>query len=219
MTKGPILASHTLQTAGAAVAVELSIDVPSAVTGTGEALLLDGHDTGLVRATIIDAAGLTADADHLVTFAIESGPGKISGVHNGDAKSHEAQVADSRHAYHGLARAAVKVTHDALAPTILREEIEVYPAPIAADIKPGVGGVTLGEYNAAMEIVITATAVRSFSIGQSYVTLYSPRFDSSVCTQPGLKAGKVTIKVSSDAEKDAVLAVAKASVESDLRFE
>ena len=70
---GSILASHTLQTAGAAVAVELSIDVPSALTGTGDALLLDGHDTGLVRATIVDAAGLIVDADHLVTFAIESG--------------------------------------------------------------------------------------------------------------------------------------------------
>ena len=33
-------------------AVVLSLDVPSAGTGTGSTLLLDGHDTALVRATV-----------------------------------------------------------------------------------------------------------------------------------------------------------------------
>jgi hypothetical protein len=39
----------------------------------------------------------------------QSGPGRVVGVHNGDAKSHEPQHASTRHAYHGLARAVVKV--------------------------------------------------------------------------------------------------------------
>ena len=158
---------------------------------------------------------------------------------------------------HGLARAAIKasplrnpfvaccfpvlfltdswslqVTHDALSPKLLRDEIEVYSAPVAADLAPGVGGVTLGEYKDAKEIVVTATAVRFWptfhplSMGLGCVDreertpvwgiLLSPL---RYVTQPGLKAGKVTIKVSADAEIHAVLAVAKASVESDLRFE
>ena len=55
-----------------------------------------------------------ADASNAIHFAIESGPGRVSGVHNGDAKSHEPQVASARRAYHGLARASVKVTRDAM---------------------------------------------------------------------------------------------------------
>ena len=37
-----------LQTAAAAAKVVVSVDVPSIATGTGEALLLDGQDVGLV---------------------------------------------------------------------------------------------------------------------------------------------------------------------------
>ena len=146
---GEVLAQHTLVTAGAPAAVELAIDVPSAMTGTGESLLLDGHDSGLVRATIVDAEGLIVDSDLRVTFSIESGPGKISGVHNGDAKSHEPQDATARHAYHGLCRAAVKVTHDATSASILAEEVEV---------QTDESTVTLGDYDGAAEIVVVASA-------------------------------------------------------------
>ena len=58
---GVAQATHTVRTAGAAVAIQLSLDVPSQRTGTGSALVLDGRDTGLVRATIVDGDG------HVVT--------------------------------------------------------------------------------------------------------------------------------------------------------
>jgi hypothetical protein len=45
---GAITARHTVETTSAAggVALVISVDVPSLATGTGEALVLDGQDTG-----------------------------------------------------------------------------------------------------------------------------------------------------------------------------
>ena len=147
---GEALASHTIVTAGPPTAIRLSVDVPSKLTGTGSALVLDGHDTALVRATLVDSEGRTADASNLIQFEVESGPGKVSGVHNGDAKSHEAQAASKRHAYHGLARAAVKVTHDAMTETLSAVEVA------AGD---GVHSVAVGPYHhGPMSIVLTASS-------------------------------------------------------------
>lgn len=148
---GKVLASHTIITAGAPTAIVLSIDVPSKLTGTGSALVLDGHDTALIRATVVDSEGRVADASNLIQFQIESGPGQISGVHNGDAKSHEPQAAQSRHAYHGLARAAVKVTQDTMTDALLSSDVEV----AAGD---GLHTVALGPYHGPMSIVVTATS-------------------------------------------------------------
>ena len=56
---GAVTARHTVETTSAATAVVISVDVPSAATGTGEALLLDGQDSGLLRATVVDSKGRT----------------------------------------------------------------------------------------------------------------------------------------------------------------
>lgn len=113
-------ATHTQIDTRAATRIVLSLDAPSSVTGTGTALLLDGHDAALVRATVVDKNGnVVPSADHEITFKVTQGPGVIAGVHNGDAKSHEAQDADHRRAYHGLARAVVKVTKDATSDSAL----------------------------------------------------------------------------------------------------
>ena len=75
---GAILATHTVLTSGTASKIVLSLDAPNPVTGTGAALLLDGQDAGLVRATIVDGDGqLVADATHNVTFEVLSGPGRM----------------------------------------------------------------------------------------------------------------------------------------------
>jgi hypothetical protein len=181
-----VLASHTLVTAGAAVEIVLSVDVPSVMTGTGRALVLDGHDTGMVRAALVDEDGRTADASNLVTFAVESGPGRVSGVHNGSPSSHEPQVAKQRHAYHGLARAAIKVTRDTMSSAALASEIEVSSGD-------AIETVALGEYSGAMQIIVTASS-------------------------PGLKPGRVAIKVSSD-RADAPLEVAGLNLRGQLAFE
>ena len=71
----------------------LSLDVPSAATGTGTALLLDGQDTALVRCSIVDAAGhLVRDAADVVTFGVASGPGAVVGVHSGQVRSPAGQT-------------------------------------------------------------------------------------------------------------------------------
>jgi hypothetical protein len=106
-----VLATSTRSSWGAPAAVRLSVDVPSATTGTGASLYLDGQDTALVRATIVDAEGnVCEDATNTVTFAIVSGPGFIAGSGNGDPANQEPNHAASRTAYHGLVRAVVRTT-------------------------------------------------------------------------------------------------------------
>lgn len=148
---GEVLASHTIVTAGAPIAIKLSIDAPSRLTGTGTTLVLDGHDTALIRATLVDSEGRIADSSNLIQFKIESGPGFVSGVHNGDAKSHEPQVAHSRHAYHGLARATVKVTRDTMSDELLKSGVDVATGD-------GLHTVILGPYNGPMSIQVTASS-------------------------------------------------------------
>ena len=61
-------------TAGAATKLQLTIDVPSPLTGTGQALLLDGQDAGLIRCSIVDDNGIVVnEANDLITFEIVSG--------------------------------------------------------------------------------------------------------------------------------------------------
>ena len=54
---------------------------PPVRTGTGEALLLDGHDAALVRASIVDADGRVMHmATNNITFTVLSGPGRVQGA-------------------------------------------------------------------------------------------------------------------------------------------
>ena len=94
----------------------LQIDVPSRLTGTGSALVLDGHDGGMVRASVLDGVGqVVHTASHNVTFRVVSGPGTVIGAHNGDVSSHEPNHAPWRSAYHGLVRAVIQVPRQDLA--------------------------------------------------------------------------------------------------------
>ena len=108
-----VMATHTILTSSSPAKIVASIDVPSEKTGTGSALVLDGQDTGLVRASIVDSTGqVVPSASHNVSFRIVSGPGRIIGVGNGDPACHEPNHASWRSAYHGLARVVVQVTED-----------------------------------------------------------------------------------------------------------
>jgi hypothetical protein len=198
---GEVKAFHTLLTAGPPVAIELSVDVPSAATGTGSALVLDGHDSGLIRASLLDKDGLVSDASSVVTFSVTSGPGRISGVHNGDAKSHEPQASSSRRAYHGLVRAAVKVTRDTMSDLVLSEQIEVGVGDAVETVAVGRNlgfrdpGIWPGFWPGLAEDNIVVTA-----------------------TSPGLKAATVMIRVSAD-EADSPLAVAGSDLTATLAFD
>ena len=132
-SSGAVRAVDTVMTSGAAAKVQLSIDAPSIDTGTGEALLLDGQDVALIRATIVDASGrLVADATHNVSFSITSGPGKIFGSHNGDPSCHEPNRAPSHSSYHGLSRAIDQVTEDRASPAWHRRRLNQIDAHAGA---------------------------------------------------------------------------------------
>jgi hypothetical protein len=105
-------------TSGRPTTLELSLDCPSKATGTGEAVLLDGQDVALVRASILDASGSVVHmATNNVSFSILSGPGTILGTGNGDPKSYEPNNASWHSTYHGLVRVVVRVTSiEALSP-------------------------------------------------------------------------------------------------------
>ena len=103
--------SQTIVPPGNATTVVLTVDAPSPTTGTGTALLLDGHDVALLRATIVDANGTTVFGSTAnVTFEVVSGPGRVIGSHNGDDQTHEPDLGPWHSAFGGLVRGIVKVT-------------------------------------------------------------------------------------------------------------
>ena len=72
-------------------------------------------------------------------------------MHNGDAKSHEHQAASTRHAYHGLCRAIIKVTVDSSSAG--RGSLA------AIDAEAGDGSSTVAVSAAgATDIIVTATS-------------------------------------------------------------
>ena len=54
---GKMLASFTRLTPSGAASLKLSLDAPSPLTGTGSALVADGEDTAMVRASLLDKGG------------------------------------------------------------------------------------------------------------------------------------------------------------------
>ena len=110
--KGKAVATNTRVTNGPkASGLMLSLDAPSDLTGTGSALLNDGQDAALLRASVVDGSGRVMHlATNEITFKIVSGKGRIQGCHNGDPHSHLPNNAESYPAYHGLVRAVVRST-------------------------------------------------------------------------------------------------------------
>jgi hypothetical protein len=180
-----VLGSHSRASWGAPVALALSVDAPSPASGTGGALYLDGMDVALVRAAVVDAGGnVVGDAALNVTFAVAAGPGVVVGVGNGDPASLDPNQASWRPAYHGLARAVVRVTLDAATPDAARArrlamEVDAGKGPRSSAVMP-IGGTP--------PTVLTVAA-----------------------SAPGLPTATLDIPLSVD-PKDAPLAVAAASV-------
>ena len=97
---GKIVATDELRTAGKAAKIILSTETKK--------LSPTWDDVARVRATIVDANGITVPrANDLITFKI-SGPGVIAAVDNGDNVSHEPFQASERRAFQGGCVAFVK---------------------------------------------------------------------------------------------------------------
>jgi beta-galactosidase len=89
------------ETAGPARRVLLTADRRSYVA--------DGSDVAILRAEIVDARGRPVpDAADLLRFTVERG-GEVIGVGNGNPTSLEADRADARRVFHGLAQALVRI--------------------------------------------------------------------------------------------------------------
>lgn len=94
----------------------LALDVPSAGTGTGGALVLDGEDTAMLHASLVDTrtqALVSTSEPANVTFEVVSGPGRLRGVGNGDPNDHTLPAGDTVPTFAGNARAFVQVNVDA----------------------------------------------------------------------------------------------------------
>ena len=153
-----VLATHVVALSGAAAAVKLSLDVPSPRTGTGDALYLDGVDTALVRAEVLDTDGtVVRDCAAEIAFSVESGPAALLATANGDPADHVVIHSPTRKAYHGLARAFIRSKVDAsgtAAERALRKTVN-------ADAGLGHGGATIVEgaaEDAASDVVVMACA-------------------------------------------------------------
>jgi hypothetical protein len=116
---GQEIARHVLlgsdPTEVAELGIELTLDVPSAKTGTGSALLLDGEDTAMVRAALIDlkTGALVSNRNVNVTIEVVNGPGRLVGVGNGNPNDHTPPKSSAVQTWGGLARAFVQVNVDA----------------------------------------------------------------------------------------------------------
>ncbi|MEJ5352497.1 MAG: glycoside hydrolase family 2 TIM barrel-domain containing protein [Melioribacteraceae bacterium] len=98
--KGKIVATHQVETAGKPAQILL---IPDRAM-----LKADGKDLSFVKVIIADSKGrVCPNANNLVKFNI-TGEGRIVGVDNGDAVSHELFKANERKAFHGLCLVVVQ---------------------------------------------------------------------------------------------------------------
>lgn len=98
--KGNIVATDTVQTAGAAASLALKVDRSK--------IDADGRDLAFVEVDVMDSQNvLVPQANNKIDFVVE-GAGTLVGVDNGDPISHESYKADSRSAFSGKALAIIQ---------------------------------------------------------------------------------------------------------------
>ena len=190
---GAVVATAARHTNTHKAALQLGIDAPHQSTGTGSTLLLDGQDAALLRATVLDANGRQMmRATDTVTFRIVSGPGRVQGTHNGDPHAHVPNNSPWHPAYHGLARAVVRVTSVAARSSMERAalaRIDVHGPMAVGEQAEQVDQAT----SATDPIVVEASA-------------------------PGLAPARISIAVSTDASAHGILAVAVAAAGKQVDF-
>lgn len=96
---GRVVARTAVETTGAPIALRLTADRPS--------LVGDGRDAVPIMVETVDSKGRhVPTANFPVTFSVSNG--RIIGVGNGDANSHEPEKGDARRLYNGLAQVIVQ---------------------------------------------------------------------------------------------------------------
>ena len=162
--------------------LQLTLDVPSSTTGTGNALLLDGRDTAMVRCAVIDSMAndaLVSSNSYRITFTVKSGPGRAAGISNGNRSSHEWMKSNSVDTYLGLARGLFKVSQDCTSTS------RASCAHIDADGESG------------------PTIVKISGCDTSPIVVQA--------SSPGMTPVTISIPVSTDVAKDAVMTAARST--------
>ena len=173
-TRSAVLASHTKHSWGEAAAIELTLDAPSMLTGTGDGVYMDGQDVALVRATVVDAHGVPVhDSTANVTFRVSGGPARLVGVGNGDPANQDPNHAEWKPAYHGLVRAIFRVT--LLAAGTASERALVAAINVDAGAGPGSSRVHQSASGAAIPGSFTVSATAAGLPGAHLVVPLSTR--------------------------------------------
>jgi beta-galactosidase len=179
---------------GTPSSIVLSLDAPSITTGTGSAVLLDGEDVALVRASLLDSKGdLATNAMSNITFSVvpsydataTATAGVIWATHNGDPANTSPSLAPYTPAYHGLARAFVRTTVDHASSPRQRRLMRLIDAE---------GG--------------TTTRVADPDDPNDI----APKFLTVKASSPGLDDATIQIPLSTDPSVDSPVAAARASV-------
>jgi beta-galactosidase len=115
-TGGKVVAHAVVETTGAPVALRLTPERPGQA---GVGLAGDGRDAAPVTVEALDAKGRPVPTANLpVSFEIAGG--RIIGLGNGDANSHEPEKGDRRALYNGLAQVIVQTDEGGSGALVLR---------------------------------------------------------------------------------------------------
>lgn len=88
-SSGAQLWSHSVFTPSSLARIMLTLDAPSPLTGTGSAMVADGQDVAMIRASLVDSnsrpiSAQDPKASTNITFKVVSGGGRLLGLHNGE---------------------------------------------------------------------------------------------------------------------------------------
>eukprot|EP00038_Savillea_parva_P002877 m.118596 g.118596 ORF g.118596 m.118596 type:complete len:800 (+) comp10987_c0_seq1:276-2675(+) len=158
---GQAVGSHSLLAATTTSQLELVVDVPSPMTGTGSALYLDGQDVAFIRAQLVDAAGtIVRDEDVNVTYRVESGPVRIVGVGSGSIRNHQYVQGDTYETWQGLGRVVVQATVDCTGEhrdMAAQIDVQADPSTYASDCPTGDAVIvaTAGHLSASVKLAVS----------------------------------------------------------------
>jgi hypothetical protein len=212
---GDVVATTGRSTPAPPAQLVLSLDAPSVATGTGSAVLLDGEDVALVRASLVDSKGdLATNSDLNITFTVNAnGPGTVWATHSGDPANISPSLAAWTPAYHGEFSFIYRY--------ILRESCSQFDSlPLTSlTISPGLARAfvrTTADYASPPALRRLMRAIDAE--GTTHVADPDDRSDVApttltvTATAPGLAPATLEIPLSTDAAKDSPFAAARASV-------
>ena len=191
------LASHSLFTPGAVASLRLSLDAPSASTGTGLAVVADGEDVALVRAELLDGSGnLATGSNAEIRFSVVSGEGRLWGTHSGNPADTAGPLAPSKAAYHGLLRAVVRsstdrATSDAHRRRLLEIDLDGGHPDAVRAAPPAAGSRAVGGAPEALPPIVLRAEVKGVGSATLHIPLTADLSQRAVAVAGGPQAAAI----------------------------